>query len=148
MIEELFMDIQTLKQFYFDHLKEEGYSPVLHGDNCVRFKVEGNNHIISIDSDDLHFFSLATMYGLYCTEKCDKATMYKIVSKANNRVKMAKSYIVEDDEDEALIIIITTIECLLNKWADYKVYLERWLQIIAGCTKIIFKEIEKAELGM
>ena len=132
--------VQNVDQVYYDYLKEEGYLPKRYDDGDIGFKYEGNTYIIHIDNYDKEFFCMSLIYGYKCKNDDDKIKAYKVASETTKRHKMVKTNIIEKDESDD-IIIITTVECLLNIWMDFKINLRRWIRAMDRATYYFVKNM-------
>ena len=134
--------VQSIDQFYYDWLKEEGYCPKKYDDGDIGFKHEGNKYIIHIDPDDPEFFHMSSIYGFKCKYDDDKNRAYKIATETTKLKKMVKTLVIENEED---LVIITAVECILNLWVDFKLNLKRWLNAMDSAVYYFFKNMIEEE---
>ena len=123
-----------LQDTYMEHLRDEGYVPVIDDDGDVRFKVSGDTYFIIIDENDVSFFQIYMGFSLGSINAEDAFTAANI---SNRRSKVAKVSISPDGN-----IASITIEMILNDPEGFKFIFARALSLIRNAEGIFRTQLK------
>ncbi|MCL2213605.1 MAG: hypothetical protein FWC06_00200 [Treponema sp.] len=112
----------NLQSIYMEHLRLEGYVPLIDIDGDIQFKVSGDNFFIIVDENDLQFFQIYTGFsiGSASAENALTAANY-----SNRRSKVAKVAVSSDGKVASI-----TAELLLSSPLDFASVFARSLSLM------------------
>jgi len=111
-----------LQDIYMDHLRDEGYVPLIDPDGDIQFKVSGENYFIIIDERDIQFFQIYMGFSLGAVSIEDALAAANF---SNRRSKVAKVAVSADGR-----IASVTAELLLNDPRDFIPVFSRALSLM------------------
>jgi len=102
----------------FNFLTEQGYRPIATQTQDITFKREGKNYIILLMEDDPMYFRLIFPNFYTVSTPDDRARALEAASHCNNRVKVAKTQLTENN-------VWASTELFLPNLNDLNVVFER-----------------------
>ena len=117
-----------LQNIYMEHLRNEGYVPLIDIDGDIQFKVSGDNYFIIIDEKDVQFFQIYMGFSL---GSINPEEAFTAANFSNRRSKVAKISISPDGN-----IASITVEMILNNPRDFEPIFARALSLIRNAEGI------------
>ena len=127
---------EDLQSIYMEHLRQEGYLPLVDVDGDIQFKVSGDNFFIIVDENDLQFFQIYTGFSLGIVSRDDA------LDAANSANRLSKTAKVSISSDDSLRIIVSiTAELLLDDPMDFIPVFTRALSLIRNAENNFIRQL-------
>lgn len=123
---------EQIQEKYTTFLHEKDFFSKIDEDGDVQFKYDDKTYFLDVDEDDSNFFRLvlANIWPIESEE--ERSLALRAMDQANNRVKVAKIYMVNDN-------IWVSVEIFQENPNDYEAYFDRSIEVILRCVEY-FKE--------
>ena len=127
---------EDLQSIYVEHLRQEGYMPLVDNDGDIQFKVSGDNYFIIVDEKDIQFFQIYMGFSLGIASRED------VLNAANDANRLSKTAKVSISSDESHRIIVSiTAELLLKDPTEFTAVLPRALSLIRNAENNFIKQL-------
>jgi len=134
------MSEKTLTQFCVEFLIEKGYIPKQEDNSeVIIFEIESYEYFIEID-EEINYFRIHSGGTWEWKRNKEREKLYEIVAEINNSIKLVKTSIFADCDEE---IVVNSIETIINNQEDLKINFSRWLkQLDSAYNKLLEKAKE------
>jgi hypothetical protein len=124
---------------YFELLCEEGFRPKYDSDGDIFFKFEGKTYYLFVEEDDPELIRIARMWFFSLDDENELNRAHRITDKVNSRFKLAKLFVVSDED------VCASVELLVESPNEARPLLDRALRAVASAIRFFVEEMYEAK---